>query len=779
MANSLNVQLAEDTRIDPSKGFVEPAQRAPNFFLKNAETFLEFGKDIYQDHQKRELLGDKDLAEDVTESDFNQEQATATDGLASNLTELVAAYRSGQISSNQAQARASLLTRRAIVDNPFFAEELRSSAATFLGGLGGGGIFQPSVLETEVQKLRSEQQAQEVLLSEDFRRLGFGDQAPQMAQKYLVGKRVQKAKQDFNDTLAKDQAIRLEDIKSESVITSNEDITDLWGLADSLAADNPITSTFTGDQVAQLTREVELRRQQALLRAETLIGSVSVDQPNLVSREQRDSFLNSVSAPYDRFLQYVKDPASNMLGMLKENSETKAQLFLQRLLPLVPELGLVKDITLDDVSFLMNKELLINRARKIPSLRDKDPDEVMGIVQGAISDIYSTETRHPTTGGVIVPTESEQGIPDATAELGHRIISSAESSTHLKKAVSNMYRRFSDSSPKVLRAYDNKEAELAVSKNPGMKDDAMHVWNVNRIQALDILASEGVRLQVTNEPVRKPWAMSLGEAQAAGTLGLAGGVLGLGQASRQGTTEIRLVDEKGRPYTGDASGVLYDLDKFAKRYGNTLGISNWREELINELNTFYSGGGEPATPVQEQAAPVEQEQVLPEEQVPEFPEREGGSTAIQEESNLDVNLIKDFEGFSATPYQDGQFLSVGYGHNGPEVQEGQEITKEEAEKLLEKDLRTARQAVDELVQVPLTPKQKAALVSLVYNVGVGAFKKSKALKELNKGNILNFLEEAFDDEQGFVMFEGKVNRGLVNRRKKERKVFLEGVNNLA
>jgi lysozyme len=85
--------------------------------------------------------------------------------------------------------------------------------------------------------------------------------------------------------------------------------------------------------------------------------------------------------------------------------------------------------------------------------------------------------------------------------------------------------------------------------------------------------------------------------------------------------------------------------------------------------------------------------------------------------------IKRWEGLRLESYLDvGGILTIGYGHTGPDVVEGQRITKAKADALLRADLRVAMQAVSSLVKVPLTENQGGALVSFVFNVGVGAFR---------------------------------------------------------
>ena len=82
--------------------------------------------------------------------------------------------------------------------------------------------------------------------------------------------------------------------------------------------------------------------------------------------------------------------------------------------------------------------------------------------------------------------------------------------------------------------------------------------------------------------------------------------------------------------------------------------------------------------------------------------------------------------------------------------------------------------VDRLVKIKLNKDERNALVSLLYNIGDGNFAKSKALKALNKGDKKTFLKEAFDPKIGFVKSDGKVLKGLVNRRAREKQIFTKG-----
>lgn len=134
-------------------------------------------------------------------------------------------------------------------------------------------------------------------------------------------------------------------------------------------------------------------------------------------------------------------------------------------------------------------------------------------------------------------------------------------------------------------------------------------------------------------------------------------------------------------------------------------------------------------------------------------------------------LIKRLEGFSATVYKDvGGKLTIGYGHLVKAGESFGVISIDEAEKLLDNDMKIAQKAVDAYVRVPLTENQKAALVSFVYNVGVGAFASSTLLSNLNDENYIGAANQ-FDR---WVNAGGIKSAGLVNRRAAEKELFLRG-----
>jgi len=76
--------------------------------------------------------------------------------------------------------------------------------------------------------------------------------------------------------------------------------------------------------------------------------------------------------------------------------------------------------------------------------------------------------------------------------------------------------------------------------------------------------------------------------------------------------------------------------------------------------------------------------------------------------------------------------TIGYGHDiRPGEKVPDRITSDEAEAILDMDLKEAEKAVHNRVNVPLTQPQFDALVIYTYNVGSGGLKDSDVLKHVN------------------------------------------------
>lgn len=142
-------------------------------------------------------------------------------------------------------------------------------------------------------------------------------------------------------------------------------------------------------------------------------------------------------------------------------------------------------------------------------------------------------------------------------------------------------------------------------------------------------------------------------------------------------------------------------------------------------------------------------------------------------SSNGVQFIANFEGLRLTAYKavpTEKYYTIGYGHYGSDVRQGQTITKAKALSMFQNDLKTYVNGVNNSVKVSLTQNQFDALVSLCYNIGVGAFRSSSLVARLNRGDYLGAASE-------FLLWNksgGRVLQGLVRRRAAEKALFLSG-----
>ena len=132
-------------------------------------------------------------------------------------------------------------------------------------------------------------------------------------------------------------------------------------------------------------------------------------------------------------------------------------------------------------------------------------------------------------------------------------------------------------------------------------------------------------------------------------------------------------------------------------------------------------------------------------------------------------LIKQFEGCRLTAYKPvptETYWTIGWGHYGPDVREGQTITQAQADAMLAADCQRFADAVDNPAYCPLTAQlnanQRDALISFTCNCGAGC------LKTLCKGRTLPQIctAMALYNKSG-----GKPLAGLTRRRKAEQELF--------
>ncbi|AYA69089.1 lysozyme [Acinetobacter sp. WCHA55] len=143
-------------------------------------------------------------------------------------------------------------------------------------------------------------------------------------------------------------------------------------------------------------------------------------------------------------------------------------------------------------------------------------------------------------------------------------------------------------------------------------------------------------------------------------------------------------------------------------------------------------------------------------------------------SPFGVDLICSFEGKRLTAYDDGVGVwTIGFGTtvypNGIKVKKADTCTEAQAKTYMAHDLKKFEVVVNNAVTVQLNQNQFDALVSLAYNIGASAFSQSTLVKNLNANDIRG----AADQFDVWVNAGGKHMQGLVNRRSKEKQLFLK------
>jgi len=163
-----------------------------------------------------------------------------------------------------------------------------------------------------------------------------------------------------------------------------------------------------------------------------------------------------------------------------------------------------------------------------------------------------------------------------------------------------------------------------------------------------------------------------------------------------------------------------------------------------------------------------------------------------------IDLIQYFEGCYNVAYAcpshvsrggEWPYLTIGYGHSGPDVHQGMKITTSQAQTMLARDLANVEHMVSKMVTIPLASHQMGAVCALAMNLKPGLFQKSKTLRLLNSGDFGSFsYPDVFQNPLGprltgmarewaeFRMAKGVgILNGLVKRRACELQLFFNGV----
>jgi len=135
-----------------------------------------------------------------------------------------------------------------------------------------------------------------------------------------------------------------------------------------------------------------------------------------------------------------------------------------------------------------------------------------------------------------------------------------------------------------------------------------------------------------------------------------------------------------------------------------------------------------------------------------------------------TDLIKEFEGFRSFSYKDlGGVWTIGYGRTEG-VKEGDTTTREDEDAFLRETVNKLKDDILSLVDVPLRENEIDALISFVYNVGIGNFKRSTLLRLLNRG----WKEQVPAQLTRWCKVNGQEYGGLKRRRAAEAALWSKG-----
>jgi GH24 family phage-related lysozyme (muramidase) len=137
-----------------------------------------------------------------------------------------------------------------------------------------------------------------------------------------------------------------------------------------------------------------------------------------------------------------------------------------------------------------------------------------------------------------------------------------------------------------------------------------------------------------------------------------------------------------------------------------------------------------------------------------------------------LNRIKQREGFRSQPYKDSAGLwTAGYGHKFGALEQVQAMSEADAASVLASDVATVESTVNALVTVPLTQDQFDSLVSFVFNVGSGAFRRSTLLSKLNAGDYAGARDQFAAWSKITINGIKQTSSGLLARRNDEAQQF--------
>lgn len=135
-------------------------------------------------------------------------------------------------------------------------------------------------------------------------------------------------------------------------------------------------------------------------------------------------------------------------------------------------------------------------------------------------------------------------------------------------------------------------------------------------------------------------------------------------------------------------------------------------------------------------------------------------------SDNGLQFTAAFEGFRGTAYRatpNEKYLTIGYGHYGPDVTPGKTITPGQGLLLLNRDMAKAVRKADELVHSIFNQAQFDAICDLCFNVGTGAIEKDNQLADFDDAVRLGDVAECRRIMGQFVYQKGRKLLGLQRR----------------
>lgn len=156
-------------------------------------------------------------------------------------------------------------------------------------------------------------------------------------------------------------------------------------------------------------------------------------------------------------------------------------------------------------------------------------------------------------------------------------------------------------------------------------------------------------------------------------------------------------------------------------------------------------------------------------------------------SQKGIMLLKTIEELAIAPYDDQtgkeitiwvEGATIGYGHlisksEWSKYKNG--LTETEAITLLKVDLSPFIKTIKNKVKASVSQNEFDALVILVFNIGQTGFSRSSVLKMVNDPSAITPYTTLENAWKAWDKSQGKVNRGLKNRRQAEWNIYSKGV----